>query len=96
MEKYIHALRSHNGGEFQSHAFSDLFSDVGICRQLKVPYNPQQNGVVERKNMTICEATISMMYDQDLFTSLWEEATSTVVYIQNKIPHVILKEKIPE
>ena len=41
MEKYIHALRSDNGGEFQSHAFSDLFSDVGICRQLKVPYNPQ-------------------------------------------------------
>jgi len=96
MEKYIHALRSDNGGEFQSHAFSDLFSDVGICRQLKVPYNPQQNGVVERKNMTICEATISMMYDQDLFTSLWEEATSTVVYIQNKIPHVIFKEKTPE
>ena len=46
--------------------------------------------------MTICEPAKSMMYDQDMFTSLWEEATSTVVYIQNKIPHVILKGKTPE
>jgi hypothetical protein len=28
--------------------------------------------------------------------SLWEKATSTVVYIQNRCPHVILKEKTPK
>jgi hypothetical protein len=46
-----------------------------------VPYNPQQNGVAERKNKTICEATKAMMFDQDLPNSLWAEATSTAVYI---------------
>jgi hypothetical protein len=46
-----------------------------------MPYNPQKNGVAERKNKTICEATKAMMFDQDLPNSLWEEATSTVVYI---------------
>jgi hypothetical protein len=61
-----------------------------------VPYNPQQNGVVERKNMTICEATKAMMFDQDLPNSLWAETTSTDVYIQNKCPHAILKDKTPE
>jgi hypothetical protein len=37
-----------------------------------------------------------MMCDQDPPTSLWAEATSTAVYIQNRIPHAILGEKTPE
>jgi hypothetical protein len=36
------------------------------------------------------------MFDQDLPNSLWPEATSTVVYIQNKCPHAILKDKTHE
>jgi hypothetical protein len=50
-----------------------------------MPYNPQQNGVAERKNRTICEAAKAMMFDQDLPNSLWAEATSTAVYIQNML-----------
>jgi hypothetical protein len=61
-----------------------------------VPYNPQHNGIVERKNRKICEAAKSMMCDQDLPSSLWAEATNTAVYIQNRSPHVILGEKTPE
>jgi hypothetical protein len=57
-----------------------------------VPYNPQQNGVAERKTKTICEATKEIMFDQDLPNSLWADATSTVVYIQNRCPQDILKE----
>jgi hypothetical protein len=51
-----------------------------------VPYNPQQNGVAERKNRTICEAAKAMMFDQDLPNSLWAEATSTTMYIQHMCP----------
>jgi hypothetical protein len=61
-----------------------------------MPYNPQKNGVVERKNRTICEAVKAMMFDQDLPNYLWEEATSIAIYIQNMCPHAIFKEKTPE
>jgi hypothetical protein len=94
--KHIRTLRTDNGGEFESHQFDDFCKKVGIKRQLVVPYNPQQNGIVERKNKTICEVAKAMMCDQDLPTSLWEEATSTAIYIQNTSPHAIMGEKTPE
>jgi hypothetical protein len=94
--KHIRTLRSDNGGEFESHHFEDFCKEAGIKRQLTVPYNPQQNGVAERKNRTICEATKAMMCDQDLPTSLWAEATSTAFYIQNRSLHAILRDKSPK
>jgi hypothetical protein len=94
--KHIRILRTNNGGEFESLQFEDFCKSARSKRQLTMPYNPHQNGVVERKNMTICEAVKSIMFDQNLPNSLWEEATSTVAYIQNRCPHAILKDKTPE
>jgi transposase InsO family protein len=79
--KHIRTLRTNNGGEFESLQFEDFCKETGIKRQLTVPYNPQQNGVAERKNMTICKAAKAMMFDQDLPNSLWAKATSIVVYV---------------
>ena len=38
--------------------------DVGIKRELTNPYNPQQNGLAERKNKTIMEVVNTMIHDQ--------------------------------
>ena len=46
-----------------------------------VLHNPQQNGVVERKNRTICDDAKSMLTDLDLPLSLWDEAIGTTMYI---------------
>ena len=56
--------------------------EAGIKKELTVPYNPQQNGVAERKNRTICEAAKAMITDLDLPLSLWAKATGIAVYIQ--------------
>lgn len=94
--KHIKILQSDNGGEFESNHFEEFCKEAGIRRQLTVPYNPQQNGVAERKNISICEAAKAMLHDLDLPTSLWAEATGIAVYIQNRCPHAILGEKTPE
>jgi transposase InsO family protein len=57
--------------------------DVGIKRELTTPYNPQQNGVVERKNRTIMEVVKSMIHDKDLAMCLWVEATMVTINVQN-------------
>ena len=55
--------------------FVNYCKDVRIKRELTTPYNPQQNSVAERKNITIMEAMKTMIHDQDLPMCLWAEAT---------------------
>jgi transposase InsO family protein len=80
-ERKIKILRLDNGGEYTSKEFVSFCKDVGIKRDLTAPYNPQQNGVAERKNRMIMEAMNTMIHDQDLPMCLWAEASMTVVYV---------------
>jgi transposase InsO family protein len=89
-ERKIKILRSDNGGEYTSKEFVSFCRDAGIKRELTTPYNPQQNGVAERKNRTIMEAMKTMIHDQDLLMHLWVEAARTTVYVQNKLSHSAL------
>ena len=54
-QQNIGILRIDNGGEYTSHAFEQYLKDNGIKHKTTIPYNPQQNGVVERVNHTIME-----------------------------------------
>jgi hypothetical protein len=74
----------------------DYCAAAGIKKELIVPYNPQQNGVAERKNRTIVGAARAMIHDQGLPLFLWAEASRTVVYIQNRSPHTVLGKLTPE
>ena len=69
--KKIKVLRSDNGGEYTFGGFVDFCSEVGIKRKFTVPYNPQHNGVVERKNKTIVLAVKAMIHDQGVPMFLW-------------------------
>jgi transposase InsO family protein len=96
VERKIKILRLDNGGEYTSKEFVSFCRDVGIKREHTTPYNPQQNGVAERKNRIIMEAVKTMIHDQDLPMHLWAEATKTTVYVQNKLSHSALGFKTPE
>jgi transposase InsO family protein len=62
-ERKIKVLRSDNGGEYTSKEFNIFCIEVGFKREFIVSYNPQKNGVVERKKRTIIEATKEMIHD---------------------------------
>jgi hypothetical protein len=85
--KKIRVLRTNNGGEYTSKEFMDFCAGEGIKRELTVPYNPQQNGVAEIKNMAIVGVARAMLHDQGLPLFLWAEACYTAVYLQNMSPH---------
>ena len=91
----IRALRSDNGGEYTSKEFDDFYQKEGIKRELREPYNPWQNGVVERKNKADCEADRAMKCDQDLLVSLWAKAIGTIVYVHNRCHHAVSDQKTP-
>jgi hypothetical protein len=95
-ERKIKIPRSDNGGEYTSKEFVSFCKDVGIKRKLTTPYNPQQNGVVERKNRTIMEAMKTMIHNQYLPMCLWAEVAIKVIYVQKRLSHSALGSKTLE
>ncbi|GKD36301.1 ribonuclease H-like domain-containing protein [Tanacetum coccineum] len=57
----------------------------GIKREFSVARTPQQNGVAERKNGTLIEATRTMLVDSKLPTTFWDEAVNTACYVLNRV-----------
>ena len=64
-------------------------------RQLTVPYSPQQNGVVERRNQTIVRTTRSLLMTVGMPKRFWGEAVMTAVYLLNRSPTRSLDGKTP-
>ena len=74
---------------------SSLKGNAGIVHQLTTPYNPQQNGVMERKNRAILEMTRCLLHEKDLPKKFWVETASTTVYLLNKSPTKALNKQTP-
>ena len=49
-KKKLKIFRLDNGGEFTGGEFKSFCTEDEIKRELSTPYNPQHNGVAERKN----------------------------------------------
>ena len=75
--KSIKSLRSNHGGEYLLEEFRQFLEDHGITSQLATPGQPQQNGVVERRNRTLLEMVRSMMSYASLPVSFWGYALET-------------------
>jgi hypothetical protein len=82
----VSILRSDNGGEFMSNAFSEWLATQGIRRERTNAYSPWQNGVVERMNRRVVEAARAMLADAKLPVSFWSLACHAAVYAQNRSP----------
>jgi transposase InsO family protein len=93
--KKIKILRTDNGGEYINKYVQNICREAGIQLQHTVPYTPQQNGVVERKNISLKEMTSCMLHARSLPSKLWVEALNCVAYIQNRSPHRSVEDMTP-
>jgi len=80
----IKCLRLDNGGEFTSNDFNAFCKTHGIKRQFSALRTPHQNGVTERKNRIVWEASITMLNEAKILGIYWIEVVYTIVCILNR------------
>ncbi|GKC38422.1 ribonuclease H-like domain-containing protein [Tanacetum coccineum] len=73
----------------QNNMYSFNLENIVPSGEIKREYSnartPQQNGVAERKNMTLIEAARTMLADSFLPNTFWAEAVSTACYVLNRM-----------
>jgi len=70
-------IRSDHGIEFENAKFYDCCSSEGIKHEFSSPITTLQNGVVERKNITLQESARFMLRAKHLSYHFWAEAMNT-------------------
>nr|KAJ0197577.1 hypothetical protein LSAT_V11C700367030 [Lactuca sativa] len=85
IERHIKILRSDRGGEYFNQEFDTFCEENGIKHERTSPYTPQQNGLAERKNRTLCEMVNCMLNQLGQPNNLWGEALLTACYVYNRI-----------
>ncbi|GKE52809.1 retrovirus-related pol polyprotein from transposon TNT 1-94, partial [Tanacetum coccineum] len=97
-------IRTDNGTEFKNATLKAHYEKLGIMKQFLTARTPQQNGVVERRNRTLVEATRTMLIFSRLPEFHWAEAVATTFFNQNrsiihtrhnKIPYELLSGRKP-
>ncbi|KAL4578457.1 hypothetical protein LXL04_014580 [Taraxacum kok-saghyz] len=84
LRKPVRSIRSDNGTEFKNKVFDDFLRNKGIDHNFSAPYSPPQNGVVERRNRSLCEAARSMLIFADLPLYFWADAILAACFTQNR------------
>nr|GEU82226.1 retrovirus-related Pol polyprotein from transposon TNT 1-94 [Tanacetum cinerariifolium] len=84
LQLQVQRVQTDNGTEFKNKTLAKLFDEVGITQQFFAARTPQQNGVVERRNRTLVEATRTMVTFANLTSFLWPEAIATARFTQNR------------
>lgn len=74
------------GGEYTSNKLYELLTSDGNIHKSSCTDNPQQNGVVERKNHHIVETARSLLLSVSVPSAFWGKAICVVVRVINKVP----------
>ncbi|GKF26138.1 putative ribonuclease H-like domain-containing protein, partial [Tanacetum coccineum] len=81
----VKTIKCNNETEFKNRIMNKFCEIKGIRKEFSVAITPQQNGIVERKNMTLIEAARTMLADSKLLTTFWAEAVNIACYVQNRV-----------
>ncbi|GJU01705.1 putative ribonuclease H-like domain-containing protein [Tanacetum coccineum] len=95
VDKKVKIIKCDNGTEFKNRVMSEFCAKKGIKRKFSIARTPQQNGVAERRNRTLIEATRTMLADSKLPTTFWAEVVNIACYVQNRVLVVKPHNKTP-
>jgi hypothetical protein len=88
----IKKIGSDNGTEFKNSQIEGFLEEDGIKHEFSSPNRPQQNGVVQRKNITLLDMARTMLDEYKTSDRFWAEAINTACYSINWLYlHWILK-----
>ncbi|KAL6346988.1 hypothetical protein AAG906_012239 [Vitis piasezkii] len=91
----LKSVRADNDGEYRG-PFEQYCRSHDIGLEKTIPKTPQQNGVAERMNRTICNRIRCMLSHAKLPKSFWGKAMRTTVDLINLSPSYPLEGDIPE
>ncbi|GJW52064.1 retrovirus-related pol polyprotein from transposon TNT 1-94 [Tanacetum coccineum] len=85
----VKQIKTNNGTEFRNHKLESFYDEKGISQNFSSPYTPEQNGIAERKNKTLIEASRTMLNGLVLSKHFWIEAVRIALIAPNEleIPH---------
>ncbi|GJX23125.1 putative ribonuclease H-like domain-containing protein [Tanacetum coccineum] len=95
LDHKVKVIRSDNGTEFKNSIMNQFCEMKEIKREFSVARTSHQNGVAERKNKTLIEATRTMLVDSKLPTTFWAKAVNTACYVLNMVLVIKPHNKIP-
>jgi hypothetical protein len=88
----VKKIRSDNGSEFKNLQVKEFLEEEGIKHEFSAPYTPQQNSVVERKNMTLIDMVRTMLGEYKMLEQFWLEVVNTTCHAINRLYlHRLLK-----
>jgi transposase InsO family protein len=92
LELKVKKIRSDNGSEFKNLQVEEYLEEEGIKHEFSAPYTQQQNGVVERKNMTLIDMARTMLGEYKTPKRFWLEAVNIACHAINRLYlHRLLK-----
>jgi hypothetical protein len=71
--------------KFKNSQIEGFLEEEGIKHEFSSPYTPQQNGVVERKNITLLDMARTMLDEYKTPDQFWAEAINTACYSINRL-----------
>ncbi|GJR61197.1 putative ribonuclease H-like domain-containing protein [Tanacetum coccineum] len=99
VQRGLHAqvttVRTDKGTEFLNKSLHAYFAKEGIRHETSTARTPEQNGVVERWNRTLVEATQTMLSVAKVPLFFWAEAIATACFTQNRSLVIPRHEKTP-
>ncbi|XP_075515843.1 uncharacterized protein LOC142550648 [Primulina tabacum] len=78
----VDKIRSDRGTEFLNRFLSSYLEDHGIKHELSAARSPQQNGLAERRNHTLKEATRTMLTKSGISQRFWADPLTQPVILK--------------